>query len=83
MAEKLEFSSLSDQVYSYLRRQMNQGTMLPGSTIHIGDIATQLNGQDLTDPAAMGNIFRSISELTELNLVVERDGQQHEVFIEF
>ena len=42
MAEKLEFSSLSDQVYSYLRRQMNQGTMLPGSTIHIGDIANQL-----------------------------------------
>jgi len=42
MAEKLEFSSLSDQVYSYLRRQMNQGIMLPGSTIHIGDIANQL-----------------------------------------
>lgn len=42
MAEKLQFSSLSDQVYSYLRRQMNQGTMLPGSTIHIGDIANQL-----------------------------------------
>ncbi|MFW2367628.1 MAG: GntR family transcriptional regulator [Desulforhopalus sp.] len=42
MDEKLEFSSLSDQVYSYLRRQMNQGTMLPGSTIHIGDIANQL-----------------------------------------
>jgi len=48
-----------------------------------GDIATQLNGQDLTDPAAMGTIFRSISDLTELNLVVERDGQQHDIFIEF
>ena len=48
-----------------------------------GDIATQLNGQDLTDPAAMGSIFRSISDLTELNLVVERDGQQHDIFIEF
>ena len=42
MNGELEFSSLSDQVYSYLRRQMNQGTMLPGSTIHIGDIANQL-----------------------------------------
>jgi len=42
MDEKLQFSSLSDQVYSYLRRQMNQGAMLPGSTIHIGDIANQL-----------------------------------------
>ncbi|MFT5697377.1 MAG: DNA-binding GntR family transcriptional regulator [Desulforhopalus sp.] len=38
----LKFSSLSDQVYAYLRRQMNQGDLLPGSTIHIGDIATQL-----------------------------------------
>jgi DNA-binding GntR family transcriptional regulator len=42
MDGKLEFSSLSDQVYSYLRRQMNQGNLIPGSTIHIGDIAQQL-----------------------------------------
>lgn len=42
MDGKLEFSSLSDQVYSYLRRQMNQGNLVPGSTIHIGDIAQQL-----------------------------------------
>ena len=42
MNGELEFSSLSDQVYSYLRRQMNQGTLIPGSTIHIGDIAKQL-----------------------------------------
>jgi DNA-binding GntR family transcriptional regulator len=42
MDEKLEFSSLSEQVYSYLRRQMNQGHLVPGSTIHIGDIAKQL-----------------------------------------
>lgn len=48
-----------------------------------GDIATQLNGQDLTDPAAMGTIFKTISDLTELNLTVERDGQQHDVYIEF
>ncbi|MBW3697651.1 type II secretion system protein GspC [Vibrio sp. T187] len=48
-----------------------------------GDIATQLNGQDLTDPAAMSTIFRTISDLTELNLTVERDGQPHDVYIEF
>lgn len=42
MDGKLEFSSLSDQVYSYLRTQMNQGALIPGSTIHIGDIAKQL-----------------------------------------
>lgn len=38
----LQFSSLSDQVYTYLRRQMNQGDLLPGSTINIGEIAKQL-----------------------------------------
>lgn len=48
-----------------------------------GDIAVQLNGNDLTDPAAMGKIFNSISELTELNLTVERDGQQHDIYIQF
>lgn len=38
----LKFSSLSDQVYDYLRQQMNQGDLLPGSTINIGEIASQL-----------------------------------------
>lgn len=38
----LKYSSLSDQVYDYLRRQMNQGDLLPGSTINIGEIANQL-----------------------------------------
>lgn len=48
-----------------------------------GDIAVQLNGNDLTDPAAMGQIFNAVSELTELNLTVERDGQQHDIYIQF
>ncbi|SEG50922.1 type II secretion system protein GspC [Vibrio hangzhouensis] len=48
-----------------------------------GDIAIALNGADLTDPAAMGQIYQSITELTELNLTVERDGQQHDIFIQF
>jgi DNA-binding GntR family transcriptional regulator len=42
MSDGLKFSSLSDQVYAYLRRQMNQGDLLPGSTINIGEIANQL-----------------------------------------
>ncbi len=48
-----------------------------------GDIATQLNGADLSDPSAMGKVWQSISDMTELNLTVERDGQRHEIFIEF
>lgn len=38
----LKFSSLSEQVYDYLRRQMHQGDLLPGSTLNIGEIAKQL-----------------------------------------
>ncbi|MCK6263321.1 type II secretion system protein GspC [Vibrio sp. ZSDE26] len=48
-----------------------------------GDIATQLNGHDLTDPASMSKIFKTISDLSELNLTVERDGQNHDINIEF
>jgi DNA-binding GntR family transcriptional regulator len=42
MNSALKFTSLSDQVYDYLRRQMNQGELIPGSTINIGEIAKQL-----------------------------------------
>ena len=48
-----------------------------------GDVATHLNGEDLTDPAAMGRIWKSVSDLTELNLTVERDGQPYEIYIAF
>lgn len=42
MAGELQISSLSDQVYTYLRKQMNFGDLTPGSTINIGEIAKQL-----------------------------------------
>ncbi|WP_051305362.1 GntR family transcriptional regulator [Desulfogranum mediterraneum] len=38
----LKFSSLSEQVYSYLRKEMLQGKLTPGSTINIGEIAKHL-----------------------------------------
>ncbi|EGA70845.1 general secretion pathway protein C [Vibrio sinaloensis DSM 21326] len=47
-----------------------------------GDVATQINGLDLKDSAAMGEIFQSLSQLTELTLTVERDGQPYEIYIE-
>ncbi len=42
MKGKLEFSSLGEQVYKYLRRQMYNGDLVPGSTINLGAIAAQL-----------------------------------------
>jgi len=42
MVGTLEYSSLSEHVYTHLRRQMNSGGLTPGSTINIGEIAEQL-----------------------------------------
>ncbi len=42
MSQTLKYASLSEHVYRYLRRQMNNGTLTPGSTINIGEIAKQL-----------------------------------------
>lgn len=42
MVKTLQYSSLSEQVYKYLRRQMNSGVLIPGSAINISEIAEQL-----------------------------------------
>jgi general secretion pathway protein C len=47
-----------------------------------GDIAVQVNGLDLRDSKAMRDIYNDLSQLTELSLTVERNGQQHEIYIE-
>lgn len=48
-----------------------------------GDIATALNGKDLTDPSQMASLWKDLSNLTELNLTVERDGQPYDINIQF
>ena len=48
-----------------------------------GDIAVELNGIDLTEKSAMGTLWKSFNEMTEVELVVERDGQRHQVYIQF
>lgn len=42
MEEQLNIVSLREQVYTYLRKQMTIGALLPGATINIGKIARQL-----------------------------------------
>lgn len=42
MEGQLTIVSLREQVYAYLRKQMNLGELVPGSTINIGNIAEQL-----------------------------------------
>ncbi|MGP8308089.1 type II secretion system protein GspC [Vibrio sp. YIC-376] len=47
-----------------------------------GDIAVQLNGIDLSDPASSAEVMQIMSDPQELNLTVERDGQQYEIYIQ-
>ncbi|CAM2875116.1 type II secretion system protein GspC [Vibrio rarus] len=47
-----------------------------------GDIAVTFNGSDLTDPAAMGAIWKSLNDLSEVNLTVERDGQHYDIYLQ-
>ncbi len=42
MQGQLNVLSLREQVYAYLRNQMSLGVLLPGSTINIGKMASQL-----------------------------------------
>ncbi|MDF2153997.1 type II secretion system protein GspC [Vibrio sp. CAU 1672] len=47
-----------------------------------GDIAVQLNGIDLSDPSSSVQIMEVMSDPQELNLTVERDGQQYDIYIQ-
>lgn len=47
-----------------------------------GDIAVQLNGIDLSDPASSAELMQIMSDPQELNLTVDRDGQQYNIYIQ-
>ena len=47
-----------------------------------GDIAVQLNGIDLSDPSSSAQLMQVMSDPQELNLTVERDGQQYDIYIQ-
>ncbi|EGQ8153484.1 type II secretion system protein GspC [Vibrio sp. 1580] len=47
-----------------------------------GDIAVQLNGIDLSDPSSSVQLMQVMSDPQELNLTVERGGQQYDIYIQ-
>lgn len=71
-----------DEVKGYRLTPGKDKALFDSVGLKPGDIATQINGLDLKDSAAMGEIFQSISDMTELTLTVERDGQPYEIYIE-
>lgn len=72
-----------NQITGYRLSPGSEPALFESLGLKSGDVATHINGQDLSDPSAMNQIFRTISELSELNLTVERDGQPYEIYIEF
>lgn len=86
--EVFKYVSLSqvkqdDQVIGYRVSPGKDPALFEAVGLQAGDIAIQLNGLDLTDPSVMTQVFESVSDLTELNLTVERDGQPHDIYIQF
>jgi general secretion pathway protein C len=71
------------ELVGYRIRPGKQRALFDSAGLKNGDIATSLNGADLTDPASMGQIWESMPEMTEFNLTVERNGQSHEIYIAF
>ncbi len=78
----LSQAKVDDRVVGYKVRPGKKRELFDAVGLKNGDIAIALNGEDLTDPAVMGKIVTTISEMTELNLTVERNGQIHEIYIE-
>ncbi|MFG0604246.1 type II secretion system protein GspC [Vibrio mimicus] len=72
-----------DKVLGYRVSPGKDPALFESIGLQDGDIAVALNGMDLTDPSVMNTVFQSMNEMTEINLTVERDGQQHDVYIQF
>ncbi|WP_245688501.1 type II secretion system protein GspC [Vibrio sonorensis] len=95
---KSELSSNPQQLFQYVRMsQVKRDNQVLGYRLSAGreaelfrsvglkegDIATHINGLALSDPAAMNQVFKTVSDMTEINLTVERDGQPYDIYIEF
>ncbi len=51
------------------------------SGIKSGDVAVAINNVDLTDPSKMSEIWQSLSDSSEINMTVKRQGQLHKIYI--
>ena len=93
-----EITQDPSQIFKYIMlSQVKQDDAIVGYRVHpgqnpelftavglqAGDIAVQLNGLDLSDPEVMNKVFASVSQLSEIQLTVERDGQAHDIYIPF
>ncbi len=72
-----------DAILGYRVSPGKDASLFESSGLQKGDIATEFNGFDLTEPDVMNKLALSLSELTEVNLKVLRDGQEYDIYIQF
>ncbi len=71
-----------DEIVGYRVAPGRDAALFNDVGLESGDIAVQLNGIDLRDPASAAEVMQIMSEPQELNLTVERDGQQYDIYIQ-
>jgi general secretion pathway protein C len=71
------------ELLGYRVRPGSERLLFDSVGLQDGDIATELNGVDLTDKTAMTTLFKSFNDMTEIQLTVDRDGQLHEIYVQF
>jgi len=94
---KQEILEKPQTLFSYIRlSQVKRDGKLVGYRVNPGkeralfdavglkanDLAVNLNGNDLTDPAVMAKLWTELSQATDFTLTVEREGQLHDIYIE-
>ncbi len=71
-----------DDIVGYRVAPGREAALFNDAGLEPGDIAVQLNGIDLSDPASSAELMQIMNDPQELNLTVERDGQQYEIYIQ-
>ncbi len=71
-----------DEIIGYRVAPGRDAALFNDVGLEAGDIAVQLNGIDLRDPSSSAELMQMMSEPQELNLTVERDGQQYDIYIQ-
>lgn len=71
-----------EEVIGYRLSPGKDKSLFDSVGLKAGDIATAINGLDLKDSASMGEVWQNLSQMNELTLTVERNGQLYEIYIE-
>lgn len=80
---RLSRAEVDDKLKGYRVRPGKSRELFDSVGLQDGDIATVLNGQDLTAPDAMNQLLSNAVSMDTWSLTVERDGQLHEIYIDF